>query len=149
MELRLRSSATHWQCRGCEMSFGDHHNSNACSPDIAFAKVPALSVAVPRSVMFFIVPVALPCWHPEPGVIWSSASLLVRASGKYVLRFFTLHCVTCVLSFFLPHYHPIPFPALFGISWRCNIVLNMLKVLSSKLLTQCLSGAITYVQLHL
>ena len=48
-----------------------------------------------------------------------SASLLVRASGKYAF-----HCVTCRLSVSLPHYHPIPFPTLFRASCRCNCILS-------------------------
>ena len=72
LELRLRAHLQSPQpcfatVVGAKRLLETHDSGNAFSRNIAFAKVLlALSIAVPRRVLFLIVPVALPCWHPEP-----------------------------------------------------------------------------------
>ena len=90
--------------------------SVAMCRDMAFAKVLALSVAVPRGVLFFIVPFAQPGWHPK------TSGVLRALLREWKVCVELLRCVTCLLSVSLPRYHPIPFPTLFGVSCQCNIL---------------------------
>ena len=48
------------------------------------------------------------------------ASILICEWKIVKIRVALLRCVTCMSTVSLPHYHPIPFPTLFGVSCRCN-----------------------------
>lgn len=97
------SSATLWQ-------------SVAMCRDIAFAKVLALSVAVPRGVLFFIVPFAQPGWHPKTSGVLRA---LLRANGKYALSFFAVSHACCRFPYHVTIRSPSPHC---WVSCQCNIL---------------------------